>query len=293
MHIKRLSDVCTLSALWSILLGVVSVSHALAEMPRWKSASTGKSRYLMLESIKHPPIQNRLLAALPREEYERLLPNLEAVHLPHGKIIYHVGDIVRYAYFLNDGQISMLSITEEGTTIEVAMVGSEGAVGIPIILRSNKTPCEVMVQISVKSAMKVKAEVLRNEFDRGGKFQDLMLRYTQVLLTQITQSAVCNRFHTSEQRLARWLLIANDLVKSDTFCLTHEFIAHMLGTTRTGVTMAAGVLQRARLISYSRGKIMVLDRKGLEASSCECYKVIREEFDHFLDAEEPNQLIPR
>ena len=242
----------------------------------------------MSELTKHPPVQNRLLASLPREEYERLRPNLETVHLPHGKILYHAGDIVRYAYFINDGQVSMLSITEEGETIEVAMVGNEGAIGIPVILRSNKTPYEVMVQIPVKSAMRVKAEVLRNEFDRGGKFQDLMLRYTHVLLTQISQSAVCNRFHTSEQRLARWLLIANDLVKADVFMLTHEFIAHMLGTPRTGVTMAAGALQKAGLITYSRGKITVLDRGGLEDASCECYKIIREEFDHFLDAEDSN-----
>ena len=150
-------------------------------------------------------VRNRLLAALPSEEYEHLLPNLEPIHLPKGKVIYHAGEIVRYGYFINDGQVSLLSISEEGTTIEVAMVGNEGAIGIPIVLRTNKTPYQVMVQIPVKSAFRIKAEVFRNEFDRGGKFQDLMLRYTEVVLTQITQSAVCNHFHSSVQRLARWL----------------------------------------------------------------------------------------
>jgi len=168
------------------------------------------------------------------------------------------------------------------------MVGNEGAIGIPIVLRTNKTPYQVMVQIPVRSAFRIKAEVLRNEFDRGGKFQDLMLRYTEVVLTQITQSAVCNHFHSSVQRLARWLLIANDLVERDTFYLTHEFISHMLGSPRTGVTMAAGVLQKTGLLSYSRGKITILDRSGLEEAACECYKIVRESFDHFLDSEEAN-----
>jgi CRP-like cAMP-binding protein len=233
-------------------------------------------------------VRNRLLAALPSDEYEHILPNLEPIHLPKGKVIYHAGEIVRYGYFINDGQVSLLSISEEGTTIEVAMVGNEGAIGIPIVLRTNKTPYQVMVQIPVRSAFRIKAEVLRNEFDRGGKFQDLMLRYTEVVLTQITQSAVCNHFHSSVQRLARWLLIANDLVGKDTFYLTHEFISHMLGSPRTGVTMAAGVLQKTGLLSYSRGKITILDRSGLEEAACECYKIVRESFDHFLDAEEAN-----
>jgi len=171
---------------------------------------------------------------------------------------------------------------------EVAMVGNEGAIGIPIVLRTNKTPYQVMVQIPVRSAFRIKAEVLRNEFDRGGKFRDLMLRYTEVVLTQITQSAVCNHFHSSVQRLARWLLIANDLVERDTFYLTHEFISHMLGSPRTGVTMAAGVLQKTGLLSYTRGKITILDRSGLEEAACECYKIVRESFDHFLDSEEAN-----
>lgn len=237
---------------------------------------------------KHPLAQNLLLAALPRDEYEHLIPHLEAVHLPKGKVIYYAGDIVRYCYFINDGQVSLVSVTEDGATMEVARVGNEGAIGIPVILRSNKTPCEVRVQFPVTSALRVKAEVLRNEFDRGGKFQDLLLRYTQVLFTQIAQSAVCNHFHSSAQRLARWLLVANDLARSHTFLLTHEAISDMLGTPRTGVTMAAGVLQQTGLIRYRRGKIAILDHRGLEAASCECYGIIRESFDHFLNGDESN-----
>jgi len=240
----------------------------------------------MLDSREQPPLRNRLLAALPTHEFEHLRPHLEPVHLPKGRIIYHAGDIVRDGYFINDGQVSLLSITKEGTTIEVAMIGYEGAIGLPIVWRRNQTPYQVMVQIPVRSAFKIKAEALRNEFDRGGKFQDLLLRYTQVLFTQVSQSAVCNHFHTSTQRLARWLLIANDLVRSNTFNLTHEFISHMLGTPRTGVTMAAGMLQKMGLIAYSRGKITVLNRPGLAKESCECYEIIRDSFDHFLDAEE-------
>jgi CRP-like cAMP-binding protein len=242
----------------------------------------------MPEARHNSEVRNRLLLALPHQELENLLPNLEPVHLPKGKIIYHAGEILRHGYFINDGQVSLLSLTEEGTTIEVAMVGNEGAIGIPIVWRTNKTPYQVMVQIPVKSAFRIKAAVFRNEFDRGGKFQDLMLRYTEVLFTQITQSAVCNHFHSSVQRLARWLLIANDLVGTPTFHLTHEFISHMLGAPRTGVTMAAGVLQKSGLLSYSRGRITILNRPGLESTSCECYNIIRESFDHFLDAEEGN-----
>jgi len=235
------------------------------------------------------PVRNRILAALPSHEYEQLRPSLEPVQLPKGKIIYHPNETVRYGYFMNDGQVSLLSVTQEGT-IEVAMVGYEGAIGLPIVWRKNKSPYEVMVQISVKSAFRIKADTLRNEFDRGGKLQDLLLRYTEVLVTQISQSAVCNHFHSSTKRLARWLLIANDLVRSNTFYLTHEFISHMLGAPRTGVTMAAGTLQKMDLITYSRGKITILDRPGLEKASCDCYGIIRESLNHFVDAEETSSV---
>ena len=231
---------------------------------------------------EQPQSNNCLLSLLPRHEYETLFRHLESVHLPTGKILYHMGDNIQYAYFLSGGQVSLLSTTEDGMTVEVAMAGNEGVIGIPVILRINISPYLAMVQIAAGRAMRVRADVLRREFDRGGKLQDLLLRYTHVLLAQISQSAICNRFHTLEERLSRWLLMANDVVKQDTFNLTQEFIAHMLGTPRTGVTMAAGALQRAGQIRYSRGRITVLNRKGLQSSSCECYKIIRKEFDTFL-----------
>ena len=226
---------------------------------------------------------NRLLAALPEEEFERLLPNIELAHLEKGEIIYMIGDRIRYAHFPLTGMISLLSATESGSTVEVAMVGNEGIVGLPIVLSTNKAPYEAMIQLT-SDTVRIKAEVLKQEFDRGGQFQNFMLRYTHVLITQITQSALCNRFHTVEKRLCRWLLIARDRVNSNTIDLTQEIIAHMLGSPRTGVTMAAGVLQQAGLIRYSRGRIVILDRQRLSNASCECYRVVKEEFNSFLEA---------
>jgi CRP-like cAMP-binding protein len=225
---------------------------------------------------------NRLLAALPEEEYERLLPNFELAHLEKGEIIYVTGDRIRYAHFPLTGMISLLSATESGSTVEVAMVGNEGIVGLSVILSINKAPYDPMIQITADT-VRIKAEVLKQEFNRGGRLQDFMLRYTHVLLTQITQSALCNRFHTVEKRLCRWLLIARDRVNSNTIDLTQEIIAHMLGSPRTGVTMAARTLQQAGLINYSRGKIVILDRQRLSDASCECYKIVKEEFSSFLE----------
>lgn len=220
-------------------------------------------------------IDNRILAALPVEERERLLPNLESVHLHKGRIIYEAGDAANFAYFVCQGMISLLSTTEDGEIIEVAMVGSEGVTGIPIILRVNKIPYRAMVQLPV-DALRIKAEALKAEFDRGGRFQHLLLCYTHALFTQVAQSAVCNRFHTVEERLCRWLLVSRDRVGSDTFELTQEFIAHMLGMPRSGVSGTAKALQKAGLISYSRGRITILDRRGLEKSSCECYRIVKD-----------------
>jgi CRP-like cAMP-binding protein len=230
-------------------------------------------------------IKNRLLAALPRKEYERLLPLLKLTQLPQGMVLYHTGDLMRSAYFINDGMISLLSTAQDGSSVETAVVGSEGLIGIPIILRSNKAPYEVKVQVAVKSSLMIEAEALRNEFDRGDKLQEMLLHYTHVLLTQISQTALCNRFHTVEQRLVRWLLIATSRVNSNRINFTQEIISQMLGTQRTGVTAAACHLQDKGLIRYSRGKIKVLNRQGLEAITCECFKVIQEEFDRFLYVE--------
>jgi CRP-like cAMP-binding protein len=230
-------------------------------------------------------IKNRLLVALPRKEYERLLPLLKLTQLPQGMVLYHAGDLMRSAYFINDGLISLLSTAQDGSSVETAVVGSEGLIGIPIVLRSNKTPYEVKVQIAVKSSLMIDAEALRNEFDRGDKLQELLLHYTHVLLTQISQTALCNRFHTVEQRLVRWLLIATSRVNSNRINFTQEIISQILGSQRTGVTAAACHLQDKGLIRYSRGKIKVLNRQGLEAIACECFKVIQEEFDRFLYVE--------
>lgn len=234
----------------------------------------------MPSTLNRAQVQNHLLASLPEDELERFLPNLEPIHLEKGEILNLAGDPARYAYFPNSGMISLLSTTHSGATIEVAMVGREGMVGIPSVLRISTTPYESMIQIT-SEALKVSSDSLVKEFDRGGTLQKLMLRYTHVLLTQISQSAVCNRFHTVEQRLCRWLLIARDRVDSDFLDLTQEIIAHMLGTPRTGVTMAACALQKQELIRYARGKITILDRAGLETGSCECYQIISEEFERF------------
>ena len=229
------------------------------------------------------PPENRLLAALPRAEYERLLPHLERVHFPQGKVLYEAGDVVRRAYFVTKGMVSLLSMTEDGGTTEVAMVGNEGVTGIAIILRVGITPYRSMVQIPV-DALSIKAEALKSELGRNAQFQDLLLRYTHSVLAQVSQSAVCNRFHTVEARLGRWLLVARDRVGSDSFQLTQELISHMLGTPRTVVTVAANKLQDAGLIRYKRGGITILNPQRLESAACECYGVVAKEISHLFAA---------
>ena len=236
-----------------------------------------------ISASPHLITKNQLLAALPRHEYERLAPHLELTHLPKGKTLAHPGESLRYAYFPTNGMISLLSTTESGQTIEVAMIGNEGLVGVPIILGVNVAPYWCMVQIQ-SDAMRISAAALRKEFKSGDVLNDLLLRYTHGLLTHITQSAVCNSFHTVQERLCRWLLVSRDRLKSDSINLTQEFISQMLGTARTGVTMAAIPLQDAGYIRYRRGKITILNRQGLESAACECYTIIRKEIDHNLAA---------
>ena len=236
-------------------------------------------------SSQDPPssFENRLLAALPRAEYLRLLPHLKLIHLPPRKILYNVGEVVRYAYFPRGGMISLLSSTEDGRTVEIGMIGSEGVAGVAVILRTRIAPYQMMVQLP-GNAMRISGDVLQEEFKRSHALQDLLLRYTHMLLLQVAQSAACNRFHTVEERLCRWLLISRDHVQTDTLHLTQEFLAHMLGVPRTSVTMAAADLQRAGLIRYGRGRIMILDRAGLEAAACECLGVVRAGISQFLAA---------
>lgn len=226
-------------------------------------------------------LENRLLAALPSVEYAQLLPALKPVRLVQGTVLYEAGDTVRRAYFLMDGMASLLSITEDGATVEIGMIGDEGMVGIPLILGFNKTPYRVMMQMTA-NGLELNADTLKREFDRGDTLHDLLLRYTHALLCQIAQSAVCNRFHTVEKRLCRWLLISRDRVHSNTFPLTQEFISQMLGVPRTHVTMIAAGLQRKNLIRYTRGKISIVDAHELEAAACECYGIVSQELGGFL-----------
>lgn len=226
---------------------------------------------------------NRILSALPREEYARLSPYMEVVRLPQGRALYEAGDAVRNVYFLKGGMVSLVSTTEGGAAVEVGMIGNEGFVGIPVILRSNVTPYRVVVQLQA-NALSMLARALRSEFDRGGKLHDLLLRYTATLLTQVSQSAACNRYHSMKSRLCRWLLVSHDRVHTNTLNFTQEFLSQMIGAPRSRVTIVAGSLQDTGLIRYKRGRIEILDRRRLEAASCECYRIVTEEINHFLAA---------
>lgn len=225
---------------------------------------------------------NKILASLPEHELASLARHLETVRLEKGEVVYITGDRIRYAYFPVGGLFSLLSTTETGSTVEIAMVGNEGMVGLPVILKNGTTPYEVTVQIATE-AFRIKAEALQEEFNKGGALQEFVLRYLNVLIAQVSQLTICNRFHTLELALSRWLLTAQDRVNCESLNLTQETISQALGVPRTGVTMAAGTLQRAGLIRYSRGKIVILDRSKLEANSCECYRIINDQIHHFLN----------
>lgn len=224
------------------------------------------------------PSRNRLLAKLPVEEYERLAPHLEAVNFDLGDIIYQSGGHINYIYFLTDGIVSLLYTMENGTSAEIGIVGNEGVIGIALFMGGDTMPNRALVQ-SAGAAVRMKAQVLQEEFKRGGEFHRLLLRYTQALVTQISQTAVCNRLHSVELQLCRWLLLSHDRLQSNELIMTHDMIANMLGTRREGVTVAAGKLQDAGLINYYRGHITIINRAGLEAAVCECYKVVKDEFD--------------
>jgi CRP-like cAMP-binding protein len=234
----------------------------------------------MAESLVEPE-GNRLLARLPPEEMERLLPHLEPVSLALGKVIYESGGRQSYIYFPTTVIISLLYLMENGTSAEMGVAGNEGLVGIALFMGGDTVPNRAVVQ-SAGVAFRMKTKVLQDEFARGGTFQRLLLRYTQALMTQMSQTAVCNRLHTIEQQLCRWLLLSHDRLDSNKLVMTQELIANMLGVRREGVTHAAGRLQENELISYVRGRITILDRPGLEASVCECYRVVKDEYDRLL-----------
>ena len=227
------------------------------------------------------PMKNRLLAALPREEYERILPHLGHVSFSLGEVVYESGGRMEHIYFPTTAIVSLLYTMENGASAEMGVAGCEGLVGIALFMGGDTTPNRAIVQ-GAGGAVRMKAALLREEFGRGGPFQRLLLRYTQALITQMSQTAVCNRHHTLEQQLCRWLLLMRDRLDSDELVMTQELIANMLGVRREGVTVAAGRLQEEGLISYVRGRIRILDRPGLEATVCECYQVVKEEYARLL-----------
>jgi len=225
--------------------------------------------------------QNRLIASFPTDVQDRLQPNLIPVNLSLGEIVYEAGGRPEHVYFPTGAVVSLLYTMKDGATAEVGLTGNDGIVGIALFLGGDTTPNRAIVQIAGR-ALKMRAKVLQDEFARGGPVQQLLLRYTQALITQISQTAVCNRLHAVEKRLCRWLLLSHDLVHSDELAMTQEFISNMLGGRRESVTVAAARLQDAGLIRYSRGRITILDRTGLEAAACECYRIVRNEFDRLL-----------
>ena len=224
---------------------------------------------------------NHLLAALPIDEFTRLEPLLEPVSLDLGQVIYESGEKLDHLYFPTTAIISLLYIMENGSTAEIGMAGNDGLVGIALYMGGSTTPSRAVVQ-SAGNAFRLRSKALNDEFSLGGVFQKVLLRYTQSLMTQISQTAVCNRLHPVQKQLCRWLLINHDLLQSNQLIMTHDLIANMLGVRREGVTIAAGHLQELGLISYVRGTITMLDREGLLAHACECYQVVKDEYDRLL-----------
>jgi CRP-like cAMP-binding protein len=232
-------------------------------------------------STQHTPRQNRLLAALPLEDYERLLPDLEPVPLPPGWIVHGAGEPENHLYFLTAGIVSRFYVTQNGASAEFAVTGSEGVIGIASFLSGASMPSQAVV-LSAGYAYRLGADLLQSEFEHDGPLPHLLLRYTQALIAQTGQIAVCNRHHPLEQQLCRWILSILDRLPSNELAMTQELIADMLGVRRESVTEAAGKLQKAGLIHYSRGHIAVLDRARLEAQVCECYAVVKREYDRLL-----------
>jgi hypothetical protein len=224
-----------------------------------------------------PPV-NRVLASLPAKSYQRLRAQLEPVFLTFGQILYEPGEIIR-VYFPLDCLVSLLTAVDKRRTLEVGMVGNEGMTGMPVVLGVDVSGVRALVQ-GGGDALRMASVPFRIEFDRNRPLQQALFRYTHALMAQISQTAACNRFHAAEARLARWLLMTRERVGSDEFPLTHEFLAHMLGLRREGVTEAASALKRHKLINYSRGKIQILDVRGLKVSTCSCYQIVNTVYQH-------------
>ncbi|HEY3783806.1 MAG TPA: Crp/Fnr family transcriptional regulator [Steroidobacteraceae bacterium] len=232
------------------------------------------------------PQQNHILHALPQPERDRLFPYLKLVALPLGKVLYESGDTLRHIYFPTDSIISLLYVLKDGASAEIAVVGNDGAIGVALFMGGETTTNRAIVQ-SAGSAYRLTGARLKREFERHGEMLHILLRYTQALITQMTQTAVCNRHHSVDQQLCRWLLLSLDRLSSDELTMTQELISNMLGVRREGVTEAAGKLQKLGVISYHRGRIKVLDRPRLEELSCECYSVVKQETDRLLPLRSP------
>jgi CRP-like cAMP-binding protein len=236
----------------------------------------------------HSPQQNNLLAAFSASEQERLYPHLQFVPMPLGSVLYESGDIQRYVYFPTDSIVSLLYVLADGASAEISVVGNEGLIGIALFMGGETTPSRAIVQ-SAGFAYRLVAQQLKDEFHRSGELQLLLLRYTQALITQMAQTAVCNRHHSVDQQLCRWLLLSLDRLSSNQLVMTQELIANMLGVRREGVTEAAGKLDKLGVIRYARGRITVLDRPKLEELCCECYAVVKKESDRLLPRSGPQE----
>jgi CRP-like cAMP-binding protein len=239
----------------------------------------------------HYPQQNQILAALPQPERERLFSHLTLVALPLGKVLYESGDTLRHIYFPTDSIVSLLYVLQDGASAEIAVVGNEGAIGVALFMGGETTTSRAIVQ-SAGSAYQLTGARLKDEFERHGSMLHILLRYTQALITQMAQTAVCNRHHSVDQQLCRWLLLSLDRLSSAKLTMTQELIANMLGVRREGVTEAAGKLQKLGVITYHRGKITVLDRRKLEQLTCECYAVVKKETDRLLPLRPPRLRRP-
>ncbi|HVG22472.1 MAG TPA: Crp/Fnr family transcriptional regulator [Blastocatellia bacterium] len=224
--------------------------------------------------------RSQILNALPDAEYSRLLAKFETVSLDFKQIIYDCGEPVEFIYFPNQCVVSLISVIEGGSKVEVSMVGNEGLVGLAALLGCGIAPNQALTLVAGR-ATRVEVAAVKEEFNRGGLLHEILLHYMQVMLAQLSQNASCNRVHSIEERLSRWLLMICDRAESLEFSLTHEFISDLLGTRRAGVTVAAGLLQKKDIIRYSRGRVVVVDRRGLEERACKCYKAARQEYDHF------------
>ncbi|MBS1156914.1 MAG: Crp/Fnr family transcriptional regulator [Proteobacteria bacterium] len=249
--------------------------RVLAPIPQWSA----------MTSMTPDHRQNHLLAALPDAEWQCWQPQLELVDMPQGQVLYESGETLRYVYFPTTAIVSLLYLMEDGASTEIAVVGNEGIIGISQFMGGESAFSRAVV-LSAGQGFRLKAEAMREEFEHAGPVQHLLLRYTQALITQMAQTAVCNRHHSLDQQLCRWLLLSLDRLPDNEIVMTQELIANMLGVRREGVTESALKLQAAGLIRYARGHITVLDRKGLEERACECYAVVKKEYDRLL----PDQL---